>query len=84
MTSCMTVAERLLKDIEAFLEAHDMSATTFGLRAVGDKAFVFRLRKKNRGVRSDTMDRVMSFIDRQKADGKRRPRSRLLGEGVRL
>jgi hypothetical protein len=57
----MTTAERLLADIETFLKAHDMSATTFGRLACRDPHTVRWLRDGN-GVTSSRIDTLRNFM----------------------
>ena len=56
----------LLTDIEAFLSAHGISATTFGDLALGDKHFVKQLRgdhgKAPRRVWPETEAKVRQFM----------------------
>jgi hypothetical protein len=62
----MTTAQQLLDDIEAFMATHGMSPTTFGVNAMGDKAFVFRLRGDHGGkigdVRASTIDKARAYM----------------------
>jgi len=50
-----------LEDVEAFLKAHGLSATRFGVLAAGDTKFVGTLRK-GRKVRSTTEHRVREWM----------------------
>lgn len=57
----------LLTEIEQFLEAHHMSASRFGLKALNDKHFVRELRgegkrHKYRQTWPDTERRVRAFM----------------------
>jgi hypothetical protein len=68
----MSTANKLLRDIERFMREHDMSATAFGTEAMGDPAFVGRLRDGS-GVRTSTLDRCYKFmVDADKKRGKPR------------
>lgn len=67
----MTAREELLTDIEAFIAKHELRPTHFGLQALNDPAFVFRLRQ-GKSVRSDTIDRLREFM-RDYRPPKRRP-----------
>jgi hypothetical protein len=52
---------KLLAEVEAFLEAERMTPTTFGVRALNDGKFVFRLRAGvNMTIR--TMRRAQDFM----------------------
>ncbi len=54
-------SEILLRDVEAFLVAHTMAPTRFGVEALGDRHFVKQLRKGRR-VWPETADRVRQFM----------------------
>lgn len=69
----MSSTEKLLKEIEAFLIRTGMKASDFGHQAVGDVAFVYRLRS-GKDTRLKTADRVRRFMTDQKASGKSRPK----------
>src|SRR5690242_10324295 len=58
------VSEALLRDIAEFCRRARMAESTFGRLAVNDGKLVGRLRLGGR-VRSDTAERVRSFIERQ-------------------
>lgn len=58
----------LLDIIEAHLEASGMSATAFGLAAMGNPKFVFDLRD-GRGYTNRTEKRVRGFIAQAKEKG---------------
>ncbi|RXZ66649.1 hypothetical protein ETX26_02775 [Pelagerythrobacter rhizovicinus] len=51
----------LIRSIEKFLRAYDVSATTFGRLTVKDPRFVYDLRN-GREPRPDTEARVQAFI----------------------
>lgn len=53
--------ENLIDAIEGFLEANDMSASTFGSKALNDPPFVQQLRD-GRDVKTSTDRKVRSFI----------------------
>lgn len=57
----MSSTEILLADIEAFLLRTGMKAADFGMLAVRDIAFVYRLRD-GRDLRMSTADRVREFM----------------------
>lgn len=57
----------LLDEIEAFLEAKDMSATAFGIKALNDPPFVAQLRA-GRDIKMSTADRVREFMREYTAD----------------
>lgn len=52
----------LLEDIEAFLEAHEVSATSLGQQALGDRHFVRQLRMGRR-VWPETEAKVRRFME---------------------
>ena len=54
--------DAFLHEVEAFLAATGMSASAFGGGAVGDRAFVSKLRKDDRSPSLKTADRVRSFM----------------------
>lgn len=70
----MTSREQLLKEIDAFLAKHGMSATRFGTLAANDTALVSKM-KNGRSVRVDMFDRLRRFMAayRPPKDGKPRP-----------
>lgn len=51
----------LLRDIETFIEAHDMTKSAFGVAAVRDPRFVFDL-EGGRECRRSTVIRVRRFM----------------------
>lgn len=51
----------LLTDIEAFLDAHGLSPTAFGVLALNDRHFVKQLRRGRR-VWPETEARVRNFM----------------------
>lgn len=56
----------LVKRIEAFCSAHDMSKSAFGKEAVGDPRFFFDL-EAGRECRRATLARVETFMAQQEA-----------------
>ena len=48
--------------IEGFLEETEMSATTFGIKAVNDSRIVFMLRE-GRECREETQEKILNFIN---------------------
>jgi hypothetical protein len=62
----------LLSDIEDFLEAHGMAATTFSQEALRDRHFVRQLRQGRR-VWPDTEQRVRKFMAEYVAPPAARP-----------
>lgn len=54
-------------EVEAFLSATEMDATTFGKEALGDPSFVFDLRNKGRSPSGRTMDRVREWMSAKQA-----------------
>lgn len=57
----MTTAEKLLSDIEAFIERSGVNATTFGEKATGDRSLLIRLRS-GQDPRASTVDRCYRFM----------------------
>lgn len=55
------VRAEVAQEIEAFLERVDMSAAQFGIDAMGDKRFVYELRK-GRKIGPETIDAVRLFM----------------------
>lgn len=51
----------LLTEVEAFLKARDMAASTFGAEALGDRHFVRQLRGGRR-VWPETEAKVLQFM----------------------
>jgi len=58
--------EKLLTDILAFCKRAPMAQTTFGLRAMNDKAFVLKLRRGRRCFQ-ETEARARQFMADYKA-----------------
>jgi hypothetical protein len=56
-----TTREKLLAEVEAYLEATGWTDADLGLRAMNNSAFVFRLRG-GRNFRIDTVDRIRKFM----------------------
>jgi hypothetical protein len=56
-----TTREEVLEEIEAYLEAMGWSAAYLGVKAMGNSAFVIRLRN-GRNIRVDTVDRIRKFM----------------------
>ena len=56
--------QEFMQDIEQFLDAHQMSPSRFGLLALNDRDFVFRMRRGS-DVRISTIDRVREFMMRE-------------------
>ena len=52
----------LLKDVEKYLHAHDMSPARFGREAMKDPRFVFDLRA-GRESRAQTVRRVRAYLE---------------------
>ena len=59
--------EDLLTDIEAFMVRHELSATTFGQRANGDRHFVRQLRE-GRETRRSTEAKIRNFMTASDAE----------------
>lgn len=58
----ITARQKLLADVEAFLQRHEMNYTSFGRQALNDTAFVARLRA-GKDLRFDTAEKVRQFMD---------------------
>ncbi len=56
--------DEFLNRIEGFLAESGMSASTFGVKAVNDSAFVFRLRG-GRDPKLSQVEKVIGFIEGQ-------------------
>lgn len=73
----MSLTQKLLADVEAFLDEIRMAETTFGLRALNDGKFVSRLRS-GAGITIKTLDRVNTYMaaEREKGSGTQRRQPR--------
>ncbi len=58
----MTSKQQLRAKIDKFLAQSGMSPTRFGMEALGDRAFMHRLRAGSE-IRTDTIDKIDKFID---------------------
>ncbi len=67
----MSTHDKLLSEIESFLDRTGMAHTTFGLRAVNDAKLVGHLRAGG-DVRTRTADRILKFIREWKPHPKKR------------
>jgi hypothetical protein len=56
------LTQRFVAKVEAFLERHDISASSFGRDVVGDSKFVFALRDLNRSPTLDTVEKVEAYM----------------------
>ena len=74
MVLAMSTHEKLLAEVEAFLDATGMKATNFGLWGMNDRMFVFKLRK-GRIPSVATMDRVQAFMRANRPRRRRRPKA---------
>jgi hypothetical protein len=74
----MTERQKLLADIEAFIEKAGLAASKFGVLTMNDPAFVGRLRSGG-DVRTETAAKIRAFIrDHQKLEApKRRAEARV-------
>lgn len=61
--------EQFLKAVNAYIEAHAMSAREFSVQATGDAGFVSRLRQGKANITLKTMDKVMDFMNKASIDG---------------
>ena len=72
----MNIAQALLKDIEVFLLAYDITPTAFGIAAVNDGHLVRDLRL-NAAILSTRIDKVRKFMDEYPGEARKvRPRRR--------
>lgn len=73
----MTLEEQFRSEVGAFLESTGLGATTFGLKAVGDRNLVVQM-ERGRSPTLRTVDRVLAFIRDYAGDsgGARDPPSR--------
>lgn len=55
--------DQFLRRVESFLKKTGMRATAFGREAMGDTAFVSRLRTGDRETREATQNRALAFMD---------------------
>jgi predicted transcriptional regulator len=60
--------KEFLKEIQAFLRAHRMQPSTFGLKAMNDKSFVTDLMINGRDVKTSTIERVRKFMREYEKD----------------
>lgn len=51
----------LIQDVEEFIALHNVAPTTFGNDALGDRHFVFQLRR-GRDCKLSTAERVRTFM----------------------
>lgn len=60
----MKTREQILSDIEAYLQRTGMSARAFGIAAVRDSAFVYRMRaaKAKANYTWGTLERIEQFM----------------------
>ena len=63
MSHLTSAVMALLDDIEAFLQTHEISATSLGHQALGDRHFVRQLRMGRR-VWPETQAKVREFMER--------------------
>lgn len=61
----MSTRENLLREIEEFLKQTGMSPTTFGTKAVGDRALMISLRD-GRDPKLSTVDKIRSFMAKER------------------
>lgn len=73
--------QKLLKEIEAFLQTSGMGASYFGKKATGNSELVARLRENGR-VWPETAAKVRSFIKRHETSHVRNS-GRVISEGRR-
>lgn len=65
--------DQLLRDVEKFLERHEVSASRFGTDAVGNPNLVFDLRKGS-DIHLRTADKLYRYMDAQNGRTSRRTR----------
>jgi hypothetical protein len=63
----MDPIEHLLSDVEAFLEAHGMAKTTFGVLAVNDGKIFGRM-KARKNMTTSTMCKLRAFMSAYQGD----------------
>ena len=71
MLRAMSEREKLVQDIEKFLEKSGMSPTRFGIESVGRRSLMHQLRSGG-GVNLDTAEKLRNFMK----DWKARPKLR--------
>jgi len=75
----MPESAKLLAEIEAFLAQFDVAPTTFGREALGDSAFVKRLRDDPaRDMKLSTIERARTWMEseRKRQRLERKPKAR--------
>jgi hypothetical protein len=80
MVPDMTIADQInalraeaAQEIEAFLERHEMSAALFGEQAMGDRRFVYEVRR-GRKMEPETIDALRVFMKAYRPPKPRRAR----------
>lgn len=68
-----TLAQTVLDEVDAFLERHNMAATTLGRLAVNDGHAIHDLRRGG-NCTIDRVDKLRQFMASYKPDGKPRPK----------
>lgn len=71
----MKTREQILADIEAYIARTGMSARTFGIKAVSDSAFVYRMRaaKAKANYTWSTLEKIERFMADNPPSKKKRP-----------
>lgn len=54
--------DEFMAEVEAFLSAHRIAPSDFGVAAVNDRSFVFDLRNKDRSPSLKTVERVREYM----------------------
>lgn len=72
----MLTSEQLLRRIDRFLKKTGMRATTFGREAMGDTAFVSRLRTGKREARSSTQKKALDYMEANECPKPSQPKRR--------
>ena len=68
----MTLHDKLMAEIEAYLKRTGMSARAFGVAVRGDPPLVYRLRKGH-GMHVSTVERIRAYIAKNPPTSKKRP-----------
>jgi hypothetical protein len=55
-------SESLIREIEAFCDAHGITPSAFGRRSIGDPALMISLKKKGRELLPRTERRIRAFM----------------------
>lgn len=67
----MTERDKILTEIETFMANEGISPRQFGIRAMGDSGFVYRLRQ-GLDIKARTLDRVRAFMQDYRSGPKKK------------